>query len=600
MYSLKVNSTYLDLPQDFDLQITRTNMLYCFDTLVQDRTTSFALPTTAKNNRVFTLSNDVNTYGDAARQSYYAILESGVVQIAGRLYITDATATEYNCVFVFNELYALKQIRDAGTINNYLMANKSVYWGDAAEVYASNDDAVIASGGEWAVVQYQNNVTTYVGVGTCPLPSVRMDYLLGLCASYFGVTLRTADTEALKRYRIVIPKANVISSVGTTVWKNGDIITSGNSVTAYIDATNLNEQYFKTRWLTWQADGYTITAQCYVAQKDVTLTFPTLTNWMTDAVLINPLTKEMYGGTIVTYPSYLSGDGTVTTETQLSGRNVTIPAGATFLFAYVPDVRGEVNRWCIKEYNFSVTLQDVTSDDTYNKTIPLQYNLPEVTFMDLLRTSAHLLGRTLYYYEDESEQRNFLWLDDADVDAFAIRNVGAGANFLPLVSRGAVKRTFADFAQSNKVGFDSADYVYTPATITYDVPNVNLNATADIYTIPFNEGDKYLNGMAFLDDCTRSVDSDGVVTYEYKADDFSLLYCGDNSVAYMQQVELPAAAFLQALCEQSTQTEIQVAMSLLEFTSLTTKTKLYMYGAYYVWTAANWQKGIATLTLQKT
>ena len=67
----------------------------------------------------------------------------------------------------------------------------------------------------------------------------------------------------------------------------------------------------------------------------------------------------------------------------------------------------------------------------------------------------------------------------------------------------------------------------------------------------------------------------------------------------MTRVYLSRNNNLQVLCDASTQLGLQCRMTLYEYEELTEKTILLVHNTKYVWTAKNWQKDIASLTLAK-
>ena len=68
----------------------------------------------------------------------------------------------------------------------------------------------------------------------------------------------------------------------------------------------------------------------------------------------------------------------------------------------------------------------------------------------------------------------------------------------------------------------------------------------------------------------------------------------------MLRVSLQKIAAIQTLCDASTAVAIKARLSLVEFESITPKTALYYDGVRYVWTEAQWSKGVATFKLSKT
>ena len=147
-------------------------------------------------------------------------------------------------------------------------------------------------------------------------------------------------------------------------------------------------------------------------------------------------------------------------------------------------------------------------------------------------------------------------------------------------------RTFGDYAQLNKVEFDTSEHVLEGERIsrTYTVQNENIAAEKTLFKIPFDEGGA--SGELLI---TR--DADGY-------DKFTLAQA-NTTLASMVRVSLPKCNGLQALLDASTAVTIKARLSLLEFDRITADTAFYYAGVRYVWTEAQWSKGVATLKLSK-
>lgn len=129
MMQLLCNGVYLDLYDNFSLQITHTNPLFAFDKMECERTTQFKLPSTPKNDRVFGLSRIPAYSGVGMMNKYAAQLQAGVVVKDGFLYVKECTDGDYQAVYVFGDLLGLKAIKDAGKIGDYYTPVNTAQYG---------------------------------------------------------------------------------------------------------------------------------------------------------------------------------------------------------------------------------------------------------------------------------------------------------------------------------------------------------------------------------------------------------------------------------------------------------------------------------------
>ena len=209
--------------------------------------------------------------------------------------------------------------------------------------------------------------------------------------------------------------------------------------------------------------------------------------------------------------------------------------------------------------------------------------LPDITLADALKVYAYLRGEQLYYTDKDGVQ-----FDDLFFISWPRFDISKR-----LLSIGKVTRTFSDYAQHNLVQFDSADDVpqNTRVITEYTLDNDNINESKEVGKIPFNEGE---------------IDAaDGVIVARFDAEDVEkntlpkFGIAGADQSQFMERIQLPKNAGIQALCDASTQVEVQARMSAYEYAQINAKTRILCLGTEYVWTSRSWQKDTAKFVLAK-
>lgn len=218
MMQFNIAGKYLDLYADTSLQFSRKNILFAFDDAEVSRTASFDIPASPKNNDIFQLANDAARDGSLARTRLPAQLQySGGVE-NGYLYITGAERDKYTAIFVFGELFNLKEIREAGTLYDILKhtwgtgslsTSPSIAWTTATAITESTPLEAIDPAKVYALFRYQptqSTLPTSWKNGTArPLPSASLKYVTEQAMSAIGYTLHyDIDVESMfERYRIL-------------------------------------------------------------------------------------------------------------------------------------------------------------------------------------------------------------------------------------------------------------------------------------------------------------------------------------------------------------------------------------------------------------
>lgn len=597
MIRFEVSGEYLELPADFSLQFKKTNILFAFDDIECERSTSFNIPATPQNNRIFALAKWVQSDGVGMRRKYEAQMQAGLVVLDGYLHIDQYDAGMYKAVFVTGELLGLRKIRDAGKIKEYWQPAGGIVW-SVSNIKDANTSAGQAS---LAITRYVSNVQllhpsfdlrdviqyAYNALTGRNMPAMVRGYRLipkevqgmpktNVTFSYTGTGADFEDDPEDASFANIITQTGALSAIGTT---NDTVLLVG------VGGTQTQFKYIKVRQ--------------WIARQTLILTFPTtFPNNMFLMSLDDPepeynwLSPSWFLGGWRFYQR--TGGGKATEGTPLAGRSVTIPLGTRFVFLCSDDYEYEPRplNWngfryiSSRDYSYEMVVEAETLTD--GDTIRAYDMLPDLTLVELLKIYSYLEGKALNYTEADG-----VLFDDLDVDSWEAINIDG-----KIIKAGNVARKFGNYAQQNVIDFESGIEVLENQRLqlTYEIDNDNLQEKKKLGKIPYSEG--------------QIAERDGSMVARFDAEDTenNVLYAagimkavGTSTTApkYGTRVELQKNSGLQSLLDASTCITIQVHMTLLEFNQLQPKKALYFEGVRYVWTEANWTKNVATIKMSK-
>lgn len=576
MIRFSIAGEYVDTPADFSPQFKKTNILYAFDKAECERSTSFSLPSTPNNDRIFALARDPRTYGSGMRVRYKAQMEGSAVIKQGYLYIESYDSNSYKAVFVTGELLGLQAIKDAGKVADIISDESIITWSSLPYMPAG------ARTVEWAQIKYASD-------NGQPLPSVRLHAILASALTALGVPFTLPTVPQYVRY---IPqelkgiRATDDEFTGTGRNMSYDTETWPICYRSALDV--LSDMFYTNDARVMRIVNPESTANRHIyrgsvrqlqARQQIKITFPD--DWSDNLFIGYFLNGETYELAEFVFLGNRSFDtsGTITGE-SLRGRSVTIERGGYFTIISKNDYfdgqtsSGHEVGWT---FGFNVCTFNIEGGEIdLGAAVRLSDNLPDVTVTELLKTYAALSGAQLYY--TSAQGVTFDALNFASWETMELTG--------KVLSIGVLTRKFGDYAQVNRILFETSDEVTEAQRIDaeYTITNENLDAEKELQKIPFSEG---ASAGAY--------------------DDRTLIYTNASALAdavvnspAMTRVLLPKNANLQRLCDASTAVQMRARMSLLEFDMLTPKTLLYYDGVRYTWTEAQWSKGTATLKLSKT
>lgn len=572
MMRFNVGGWFLELPANFNLQLKKSNILFAFDNIALERTTSFSVPATPHNVAIFGWSNDFHYYGEKGRKRMQAQLQMDGVTKDGYLYITKYTPDAFECVFVTGELIGLADIKALGDWSQFILPSNGVSLDGAVK---DADD-----GNNYSAARVEYKTDGYV------MPSWKLASYAEMALNGAGVLADWGDVlDKIESHRIVIGKAKGVAETPCTFTRgylaeqttetpypvlNSTLMDDAGELVSVITNAQSDYPIFKVK--TADAVQYYGYVQQWIARQDLTLSFADDTP---DTLF---LASAQMNGTFAFLGGYeFAADGTITGE-PLKGREIELPTGQTFLLIsqndYLRPGVGEFEGWTIANETLTANVVVKGADEQPNNAyIRVKDNVPAMTIVELLKTCAALSGTILSYRAGE-----VVFVDDIAGGAF--RELDKPLKWESLT------RGVADYAQRNTIAFKSAESVLSSEKIvaTYAIDNVNIAEAKELFVLPFSEGQ----------------DSAGMLYIGSAFDGYTIgTWNAEKSNIYLTRVELPLNASLQSVLEQGTSIVAEVNMTEKEFDSLPFDAQLRFDNSLFGWTDGVWSNGVARLSLSK-
>ena len=600
MMQLLCDGVMLDLYDNAEVQFTHDNPLFAFDDLKCERTSSFKLPTTPTNDKVFNLARIPAYDGEGMRRKFTAQLQMGAAVRDGYLYVGSFDGKDYNCIFVTGELVGLQQIKDAGKMSDILHFNNALTWNDSNPTSA--DAASLPYIGH---VKYKKQ-TDHIN------PSISLRWLIEQGAAAVGATIVFPVTAEQDRQRIFSTK----EKYSLSPYDANISFDSNQLLSTLIDPTLGVASYENHDCVKLYAvsepdgqGGYEWDAQ--TAQEASRKTFKEIV-FPYDIVL-------EFGENVDERLCLISGDigydrydlnknaefaFTFLDERQfrynangtiyyigepLSSRKVSIPANMPFTLVRgtgftnrVPGVDDEETIGFDIDDNNSYNLDvKVTIDHefVYGDNIPYNALLPDLTLVELLKMYAYTNGLMLNYRDGQ------VGFDALNLATFPIKEISQ------VIAEKEIERTFGNYGQRNNVQFKSDNNVRQSERIvtTYKIHNDNIDKDHELATIAVSEGglEVYRGSNGTINRILIRTNGNDTIGDALTTDE------------YMQRVTLPLNAGLQHLCDKSTMFKVNIRMSAYEYCKIIEKTIIQIDGIKYLWTDRKWGNNSAEFKLAK-
>ena len=570
---------YLDLYEDFSVEYTKTNIIYAFESAACERSTSFDIPRTAKNDKILGLpgrisgDNTVNK-GDAAtaRHRVKADLEDGAVVKSGWLYINAVKEDSYECVFLIGELIGLLAVSESGNIADYIgnMDLGAKKYTTTASFF-TNANVSGSTLGAFELIKYRED-----GEGINK-PSVKVLYLINTAATALGVSVDTSNISNIDDLRIIIRKPSNCRKEGCYLIHTGTPQTGSNTADL-AQACPYGSLFSSATFAMRTMFGGTVNQYNLLgfhASADLTLTF--------DSSTLSKFSLRTHPNTTTgrdAYEGELFTDADGETGANLAGKTIKIAEGDEFFlanadnFSYTNTDKGYLKS--VAAY-LAATIEG-DGDPVDGNWVRLSDNLPEVTLLDLCRMVAAVSGLLM------------TWDEDTKTISFTDGNPTGTGHYDIYINNvteiGDIERAFGDWAQQNVIAFDSADEVqsWEKITRTYEITNDNLTAESELLILPVSEGKTTAKNEVRLE----------------TSEDPTLCLTGSAlPTTNMGRVALAANAHLTALCTGSTALELTYKGTALDFEQLTPNARLIWRNLAWVWTEATYSDGLIRVKISK-
>lgn len=563
MIEFNVGGILLDVPQGTKVDFKQKNILFAFDKIEAERTTSFRLPKTPTNLRAFGFSNDFHRDGQMMRVRVDAQLRMGLVVKDGYLYVNNYSynSKDFECIFVTGELIGLQRIKELGDISQFV--DSTIYTRANSGVYHANAGKNLS----FARITYRTDGDTRL--------SANLRDLIDMVVSSSGISVDMRKVQTLlENYRIIAPKNKGVAEMPITfnrtflnypIIGSQDPIRLNNFAFADTEATSdllqLVDLTAKPVVQTKNGLYYSGYVRCFRANQDLTFTFP---DDLWDRVFIATPNDtggfDFYGD----YSFTKTGGNLVITGDPLAGRSVDIPYNSTFIFITPYDYVYELDSsnvltdgWQIDTNPLSVTCKiEGKAEQPSGAMIRLKDNVPAMNVIELMKLIAALSGTILNY--------NGVSIVFEDVVVRGIVEMGDEIEY------GTLKRTFADYAQNNYIKFDNN------TLLNYQIANVNIEQEKDVLSFELYAGD---NGY---------IDSD--------IDKYAIL---QGRGINLESIVLPKNIHIERLLSNSTTISPRFEMNIYEYNKISQMNAIKIDNSVFVWIDSSWSNGIASFTLAR-
>ncbi len=186
--------------ENTSITFSKKNIIIAFDDIECDRTASFKIPATSKNDAALGLAKDFHFYGQAMRSRVSSQMVDGTVVKDGIFFVTGYEDGAYDCTFIYGENIALKTMKDRGGINTYLNSSSiipdNITWSVSFDVAKKNI-------GMGVYYNYWTGEPNVMRSWRAPHPYAKFGYLLQKAATRLGVTLSNLPSAVDDMYFVL-------------------------------------------------------------------------------------------------------------------------------------------------------------------------------------------------------------------------------------------------------------------------------------------------------------------------------------------------------------------------------------------------------------
>ena len=557
-------SDFLELKDGTNINFQYNNSTLNIGNVKLSRSTEFMIPKTPKNESLLLFSSDIAGAGAMMRRKVNAEAHhSSGGYLKGYLSIKSYSKGDYSAIFVYGELEALKKTLEMGNIGTYVTTSEQLTTNSGrATTSAQNASGVLLNNFDFyryiSDVPVSQRFATTINMS----PTVKLRYLLAICATATGINLdSTFDSDPVKGMGMVLKgKAKALTA------QNLQLIDSPN--VSFFEAFGSAVPLF----------------------NEITV-FDTIANARAMQAISNLTLKFEQ-----IYDAVLNISGNIASSIDEFG-NYTIEKGDYKLTAgqwfYVASSENYYLGNLVQPFtylidvNVNVVKDFIAGDVELGENYVLSANLPELTFNDLLKTTAGVMLSGLGF----DEATNTLSLFDFNYNkANSIEIDGI------LIEIESVDRTFLDYCRVNEIRFKSEDYVSNDSSIVYSIDNANLSDKKTIYTIPLNDGIKAENGAYIKDfryenEWKKTAKTDSLVIASKTSENL------EHISRIYENFPTILNSKLKTIIENSTTVKVKLRMYLYQFLAITYRTTLKYRGIHYTIYEATYSNGVVSATL---
>lgn len=556
------------------------------------RSETIKIPMTPHNMRVFGFPNHADQWGGAVRTTHQASLNYAGGVVRGTFKVTSVTPVAVSGTLIYGGGTSLVT---GGELSQKL-----------AEVITPPDYITLRSG-KWfwenshllGTQSYFNGYNSSATAGF-KLPSVRVDYLVGLLETALGFTA-TAD---LKRsdLRIILNTMNAepnATFTGTAKPNAGTPFTLSSGLSTYLDNGII---------LTQASDG--------------SLTGPNIVLIAQQQCLVNIKGTSSGDGRWRKIPAsaagrvrdydWLRNNFEDVVDRAYINHTFEMHAGDMLCFWSVT-IMPKYRRWGVAGNStaFDVNVAqkagplELSQDGSgwnYGNYY-LSANLPDMSVGDLLRALAVAQGGELMYDENTKTFDIFDWdFDSAGDSIVSLDGVGVVTS---------IDRRTMDYGQVHKVGLEPLEetfwshYSATEREQSYMVPNQTLDPETSVVA-PVLKATAAKADNAYMSAIVKcgGVDDQGhptcsPISAPVLCEVYTNYSQGENVAGRLRPMNVPRNAVFESILKLSTVVEVEAPMRLFEFMKIKTTTRFTLLGGWWFCRTANWQGGKAKLKLQR-
>lgn len=560
---------FLELKSGTEIQFQYNNSTLAIGNVKLSRSTEFLIPKTPHNESLLLFSSNIAGNGVMMRRKVQAEAHhSSGGYVKGYLSLKSYSKNEYSAIFVYGELEVLKKTLELGNISTYVATTKYIFVNSGTTtVSAQNASGILLN--DFDFYRYISDVPTADRFATTinMSPTVKLRYLLGLCATATGINLDSSfDSDPIKGIGILLKgKSGGQPTLDLSVTNSPDFeyFTYSGTASSLFDVF---DKYI-------QVENDLVFARCLMALQDTTLYFP----------------NEIANGVLDVNGSVVSFSENNVMKIK-SGFKYNLKAGDIFFISHSSNYYFGILRLpftttinaSFKAYK-SISVEDVQ----LNSQFTLKDNLPELTFNDLLKTTAGIMLSGLGF----DEATNTLSLFDFNYDkanSIAIDDI--------LIEIESVDRTFMDYCRKNEIRFKSEDYVSNDSSIVYSIDNANLAEKKLIYTIPLNDGIKsgnfvYIKDFQYQNGWKKTAKTDSLVIASKTSENL------EHISRIYENFPTILNSKLKAIIENSTTVKVKLKMYLFQFLAINYRSTFKYRGIHYTVYEASFSGGIVSATL---